>query len=299
MGKVTITSLHVYPVKSCRGIDLTEATLTSTGILHDRQWMFVTPDGKKLSQREAPQMALIGTAIDQQHLILSHPELPVLKLQLVAKISERMAVQIWSHACEALCEGREADAWGSKACGKDVRLVRFDPLHLRFVDEKWAGKRKAVTMFADVLPLLVTSEESLAMVNEIRKVEGLPPSPMNRFRPNIVVRGLPAYAEDEIPALKLPRTGERIELVRPCSRCPITNVDQITGEREARGNLQLLGEHRRLQNYTGSKGAMFGVQGFPAIVGNVTLRLGDSLEVCTLPGIDLPPLPRLVVPKEG
>ena len=111
------------------------------------------------------------------------------------------------------------------------------------------------------------------------------------------MKGLSAYSEDAIPALRLSEAEGHIELVRPCSRCSITNVDQFTGERESRGNLQLLSEHRLLQNYTGSKGAMFGVQGFPRISGSVNLRRGDSLEVFTSPSEGLPPLPRLVVPN--
>jgi uncharacterized protein YcbX len=70
---VTITQLNVYPVKSCRGVALSEALLTKEGLENDRQWMIVAPSGQFLTQRELPPLALIGTDVSDGELTLNIP----------------------------------------------------------------------------------------------------------------------------------------------------------------------------------------------------------------------------------
>jgi uncharacterized protein YcbX len=103
---------------------------------------------------------------------------------------------------------------------------------MRHVEEVWAGSSGAHTGFSDMLPFLITSTESLEALNRYRQRAGLGPSPMNRFRPNIVIEGAGPFGEDSISALQVPWSNGRLELVRPCSRCIITDIDQASGERE-------------------------------------------------------------------
>jgi uncharacterized protein YcbX len=77
--------------------------------------------------------------------------------------------------------------------------------------------------FADGFPVLVCNQASLADLNE-RLPESIP---MERFRPNVVLEGLPAWAEDRIEALTI--DGVTLRLVKPCARCTIPSVDQRTG----------------------------------------------------------------------
>ena len=278
MSSVTVTDIYIYPVKSCRGVRLSEAAITPLGFALDRAWMIVNPEGTKITQRECPSLAQVSTLITREALVLSHASSSPLGVPLASPLSGAMNVDIWGHKCSALREAAEADTWISQICGTEARLVRFDPSHVRKVDAKWAGETGAATCFSDVLPFLITSEESLDALNKYRAEEGLAPSSMNRFRPNIVVRGIPAFSEESISALSLPREAGTLELVRPCSRCPITNTDQETGERESRGNLQILAKYRTLRNYLGKAGAMFGVQALPLLRAPATLRVGDVLE---------------------
>ena len=194
MPSVTVTDLYVYPVKSCRGIRLSEASFTRFGFEWDRAWMIVGPDGTKITQRECPLLAQVSTLIEGETLVFSYVNQSPIEVPLVPPSFGEMNVDIWGHKCSALREAPEADAWISRVCGSEARLVRFDPTHIRGVDTKWAGSTGAATRFSDVLPFLITSEESLDALNEYRAEEGLPPSPMNRFRPNIVVRGLPPFS---------------------------------------------------------------------------------------------------------
>src|SRR5262245_1714700 len=58
---LTLSALHVYPVKGLKGIDLGEARCTERGLEFDRRWMVVDADGEFLSQREMPKMATVWT----------------------------------------------------------------------------------------------------------------------------------------------------------------------------------------------------------------------------------------------
>ena len=119
--------------------------------------------------------------------------------------------------------GREADAWLTRALGEPVRLVRAQP-QMRAANAQYAGPTPAPIGFPDGYPVLVVNAASLADLNT-----RLPqPMPMERFRPNVVLEGLPAWAEDRIAALTAgPVT---LRLVKPCLRCSIPTFDHLTGE---------------------------------------------------------------------
>ena len=104
---ITIAELNVYPVKSCKGIALSNALLTSTGIAHDRQWMVVTPDGRFVTQREQPRLALITTALTDRSLQLSANGMPMLELTFDAGKAATM-VSVWGDRCPAFDQGDEA-----------------------------------------------------------------------------------------------------------------------------------------------------------------------------------------------
>lgn len=70
---ITIRSLHIYPVKSCRGIDVDTAEIAATGFRYDRQWMVTSLDGGFLSQRSHPELTRVTTRLDGDHLIIAAP----------------------------------------------------------------------------------------------------------------------------------------------------------------------------------------------------------------------------------
>lgn len=288
---ISVQSLHIYPVKSCGAIDLREATIASRGFEFDRNWMVVAPDGTKLTQRENPRLALVIPRLTSGSLVLEFAGVEPLEVPLNQIPSTRISVDIWGHRCLALDEGPDAARWLSSVLGKDLRLVRFDPAHVRSVDPSWVGAFPAETGFSDILPFHITAQESLDALNEMRRGEGLPHSPMNRFRPNIVISGVEPFVEDTIPALAFNEHGDKLEIVRPTSRCPIVDTDQSLGRREREGNLQILARQRNFRNFKGKPGAMFGVQAFASRGVGHTMKVGDVLTVTEL-SEGLPPLPR-------
>src|SRR6188474_1924286 len=127
---VRIVSLHVYPVKSCRGIDLDTALLTRTGIAHDREWMITSPAGRFLTQREEPRLALIETQLTPEALVLTAPGCAALPVPYGHEGTPTEVV-IWKDRCAAYDQGDVAADWLTRLLGKPLRLVRFDPRGVR------------------------------------------------------------------------------------------------------------------------------------------------------------------------
>lgn len=232
-----VTALHVYPVKSCRGIALHEARVLEAGFAHDRQWLVVTPEGRFLTQREQPLLALVGTAIVDDRLVLTFPDGQRHAVG-VAPGARRHSVVIWDDRCGGIDCGDQVAGHFGELLGRAVRLVEFDAAVPRLTRSRWLGDTAAPVRYPDGYPLLLIGEESLADLNA-----RLPaPIPMNRFRPNIVVRGLGAYGEDRVRELRI--GGLRLRLVKPCVRCTVTMTDQDTAAVAAAEPLRTLRSYR-------------------------------------------------------
>lgn len=223
LGAASIAALAIYPVKGCRGIALTSARVLATGLEWDRQWMIVDASGRFVTQRTRPVLATISATLGDGTLRLSREGERSCEIPLALTRAPRRVV-VWGDTCEALDEGEDAAAWLSRSIGEPVRLVRATP-EMRHANPRWAGGVPAPVGFADGFPVLVTSLASLEWINE-----RLPaPVPMDRFRPNIVLEGLEAFGEDHVDALDV--GAVRLRLVKPCTRCLVPSLDQLTGER--------------------------------------------------------------------
>ncbi len=228
---ITIAGLYTYPVKSCGGIEHAAARLTEAGLEHDREWMFVTPGGRFLTQREEPRLARIRVAIRNDALELSSNDAEPLYVALEAGGSA-VEVTVWRDRVQAVDQGEQAARWAGARLGREVRLVRFDGNVRRPSDRAWTGDLEALNRFSDGFPLLVLSRASLDDLNARLPVA----LPVERFRPNLVLDGLPPYGEDTVHELL--GDGVRLRVVKPCTRCIITTTDQdagvVTGEEPLR-----------------------------------------------------------------
>lgn len=232
-----VKSLHIYPLKSCRGIDVRAAQLTQTGLAWDRNWMLVDRDGVFISQREHPNMALISIALDANTLQCVAARMPSMSIALQNAGRSRRRVYVWEYEGHAFDEGDAAAKWFSDFLGTHCRLVAFDPAEQRKSDANWTGANEALNRFSDGFPILIANTASLAELNA--RLDA--PIPMNRFRPNIVIEGLAPYDEDHIDTLSTQSIVLRI--VKPCTRCEITTTDQETGARSVEP-LQTLSTYR-------------------------------------------------------
>jgi len=233
----TLTGLFVYPIKSCRGIARDNALLEPTGLADDRHWMLVRPNGRFVTQREIPRMALIATEVTARSLVLSAPGLPALDVSRDAG-SQALAVTVWKFSGRGIDCGDAAAGWVSQFLETPLRLVRFDASAPRECSPEWTPGTRAITEFSDGFPILVISRASLAELNSRLPKE----LPMERFRPNVVIDGVSAYDEDRIHELRAGRVTLR--LVKPCARCSITTTDQQRGEVDGVEPLRTLKEYR-------------------------------------------------------
>lgn len=224
-----VTRAFIYPVKSLRGVEVSSLELDALGPVGDRRWMVVDENGRFVTQRSVPAMAtiqpsLINGGVRLNDFVVEVPNGP------------RRKITVWSDSFDALDAGDDAAKWLSDQLETNVRLVYFAPDVRREVDTRYAAD--AQTSFSDGYPLLITNEASLDALNE-----KLPsPIPMERFRPNLVVRSENAWDEDHWKQLII--DGVQFDGVKPCARCVIINTDQRTGERSA-APLKMLGELHR------------------------------------------------------
>ncbi len=266
---LSLTSLHVYPVKGLKAIDLAEARCTERGVEYDRRWMVVDGDGVFMTQREHPRMATVWTDVDDRALTLSAPDRDSVSVAVAPRGGKTLGVRIWDDACEALAVSTEADAWLSEYLGTPCRLVYMPEGTRRESKAKYAGPGRLVG-FADAFAYLLTTPASLGEVNRRLAVKGVRAVPMNRFRPNLVVDGAEPFAEDRWRRIRI---GEVVlRFAKPCGRCQVTTTDQATGEVTGPEPLATLSEFR------GSEfGALFGMNLVTEAAG--TIRVGDAVEV--------------------
>jgi uncharacterized protein len=224
---LTLSALHIYPVKGLKGIDLESAECKDRGLEHDRRWMVVDDDGNFLSQREMPRMATIWTSLADGALVLSAPDLPDVEVPLAPAPVQPARVQVWNSTCDALPVSSQADGWLSDCLGLACRLVYMPDSTRRVSNPEYTQGEKLVG-FADAFAYLVTTEASLADLNARLEARAQRPVPMNRFRPNLVVRGGEPFAEDGWSEIRI---GDAIlQAVKRCGRCQVTTTDQSTGE---------------------------------------------------------------------
>ena len=261
---IRVTGLFRYPIKSCAGISLDSAVLDHRGIEHDRRWMVVDATGAFRTQRELPRMALIHPRVSQDGLTLTAEGMTEVSIPLTAHGS-RLTAGVWNDEVEAIDQGEAVAEWLTRFLAEPLRLVRFDDAQDRRVEQAYAVRPEDQVGFADAYPLLIGNEASLAELNT-RLDE---PLPMRRFRPNIVVAGAEAYAEDSWSRV---RVGEvEIAVVKPCARCAITTVNPDTGMK-GKEPLTTLAKYRKAEG-----GVMFCENAIHLGLG--TLRVGDSVVV--------------------
>lgn len=254
--RARVVSLHRYPVKSGRAIDLESARLGRHGLQHDRSWLVVDARDRFITQRTHPALALLEAwPAEDGGLRLTHPVAGSLTLPPAPALTPtdaQRSVRVWSREVPAMDCGPEAAAFASRIVGAPARIVAA-------ID----------ATFPDGYPLLICNAASLADL-----AARLPaPIPMSRFRPNIVVEGWEPWAEDGVRVLRI--GAARLRLVKACTRCVITSRDQQTGE----PGVDPLPVLRGFRWDPALKGVTFGWNAEVSAGAGAMLRVGDEVEV--------------------
>jgi len=274
MTHLLLSGIFIYPVKSLAGISANSWPVTGKGFQHDRKWMIIDNDRQFLSQRKLPKMALIKTALTDKNLILSAPGMENLSLPIEPVDGHIINSTIWHDQCDARSVSTEADQWLSDFLKQDCRLVYQPDEVIRPVDLDYAKPTDKVA-FSDGFPFLIISENSLTALNHDMQLN----LPMARFRPNLVISGCPAYAEDSWREITIDSIDFR--LPKPCSRCAIPTIDPETAQ-TGKEPLTTLNRTRKWQNQV-----YFGQNALHDQCGQLTV--GDAVHI-KLTGVKQPPI---------
>jgi hypothetical protein len=284
---VRIRSLHIYPIKSCAGIDLRQSGIDGAGLAHDRRWVLM--QGRYfLTQRLLPAMALVKPTLSATHLHLEAPGMPPLDIPLDGSglAAEPAMVTVWRDTFPVRAESEAASQWFSRYLQRPCTLYKTDISQAqRVVSADWVERWlhahpdkaegfAATNLFgcADGFPVLVANQSSLDELNERLAAKGHAAVPMDRFRPNVVLEGdWAAYEEDHTVLVDL--GAVRLAFVKPCARCPIPNVDQATGQRHDEPGLTLTATR------SFDDGVIFGQNAIVCAPAGAVLRVGDAAEV--------------------
>ncbi len=261
-----LQQLRLYPLKSAAAVPVTQWPLSRRGLVDDRRWMLVQPDGQFLTARLLPQLLALRPQAEDEHWWLRLPDGHREILQSDGKPT--LPVRIWNDRLNLPQVNPALSARLSEWLGRPCRLVCL-PDHLqRPVKPKYAQAGDEVSL-ADGFPLLLTRTASLEALNQ-----QLPrPVSMDRFRANVVLEDDgPAWQEESWRKIRI---GEVVfRLAKPCTRCVMVNTDP---ERAARDpDLPVLQTLKTLHaNEQGE--ALFGMNLIPENTG--TLHVGDPVEI--------------------
>jgi uncharacterized protein YcbX len=251
-----IDELIIYPIKGCRGFSVQSATLNSRGLENDRSFMVIKKDtGRFISQRSHPRMCLISTEIRGENLVVTSNIPGRIIPELIIPLNstgELLVATVWGDECRAYDCGENASQWFTSVLedkGKDAEVLSLVRMPSPEVFSR-AAEQGGTVSFADQYPLLITTRESLAALNKSLVAEGDSPVTMERFRPNVVLRGatgsaLAPYAEDMWKRVALSvfactspspdnaaKTEATVEVAvpyPPCARCKVPTNDPQTG----------------------------------------------------------------------
>lgn len=258
-----LSSIYKYPVKSLKSVSLLSALVDDFGIVNDRRWMLVDEDGKFITQRKHPVMGAIFVDDCDTFLRFSHEGSSLMSVSVDA-FTCSVKAEVWGDEVHALKADNKINEWFSYILGIKTTLVYMPGSSFRQVDRAFIDYEQRVG-FADGYPLLLISEASLSDLNG--RLEQ--PVSMSRFRPNLVVSGCEAYAEDQWKKIKV---GEvTFDLVKPCSRCIMTTIDE-SSLKYGKEPLKTLAGYRRNEF-----GVCFGQNMVHQNTGLLTV--GDSVEL--------------------
>ncbi|PLB55415.1 MOSC-domain-containing protein [Aspergillus steynii IBT 23096] len=268
-----VVSLRVYPIKSCRGIELTKTKLRMHGLDLDRRWMFVDAKTNEfLTIRQIPQMTLINTALDTADetspdadgdtdtLVLSItgvqgtvriPAYP--SPSWLAAHTTLAQVKIWDTVTDGHVYGAAVNDLFSSFLARDVCLVYKGPTPRVLQgngDPRLLGRTQS-TNFPDVHPVLIASEASIAELNGRLQESGADPITIERFRPNIIIRGSTPWTEDSWKLVRISGASSSssslvIDVVARCARCQVPNVNPDTADKHKTQPWNTLMKYRRI-----------------------------------------------------
>jgi uncharacterized protein YcbX len=259
-----LSRIRIYPIKACAGTDVQQAYMDARGLRYDRRWMLVNEDGSDLHQFDYPRLASIVVAIDDNGLLVQAPGMSPLHVPLQPHATSPLSVQWFQGRCEALPVSEQADAWFQEFLHIPCRLV-FMPDAAQHPVEPGSEVNHELAAFTSFHYHLL-GEGSFRDLNQRLAA----PVPLERFRPNLMVAGTPAFAEDRWRVIRI--NQQIFHVVKPCDRCAIITVDPVQGVMTGKEPLTTLARYRTFE-----KKVLFGQYLLSGETG--MLKVGNPVEV--------------------
>ena len=237
---LVVDSLHVYPLKGTAGFSPRTWPVDERGLRHDRRFMVVDGEGLFISQRTNPRMALIGAAISDAGLRITSA-VGTLDVAFPSSSAPTLRATVWDDCFDVRVSDPTASRMLSEVLGAPAQLVWMDDDCERLTSVKRGAPRRHLSL-ADAAPLLLTTTAALEELNTRLMRGGSSAIPMDRFRPNVVVRGATAGADDAWRTLRIGSAAFRVS--NACKRCKVITIDQSTGEFAGNEPLATLATYR-------------------------------------------------------
>ncbi len=264
--RLTVSQIHIYPVKSFSGISPSSATIDERGFAFDRRWMLIDSENRFVTQRTLPDMALFTASIKGDRVEINHKTDSSfhLSFEIGNHSGEKVNLTLFDNPGSGYLMDSQINFALSNKLKNNVKLVYMDTDIERKVNEKYSSRKRLVS-YADGFPFLLLSEESLAELNSRLPFQ----ASMLRFRPNIVIKGGEAFIEDRLKQIRI--NNVTFDIVKPCPRCVITTVDPTTAKKNSIV-LKTLAEFRKTGNNVN-----FGQNLIHHNTG--TISVGDEVEI--------------------
>lgn len=267
---VNLSQIFVYPVKSMRGLQLSHAQIIPGGLTFDRIFMLTDCHGKFITARQYPQLVRFTPSLTLEGMVITAPDNQSITVKLADFSPAMQPTEVWGNQFTAHTALESINEWLSARLNQPVQLRWVGPELTRRIRRF----PEIPLSFADAYPFLLINQSSFdALQQRCPATLELP-----QFRPNFVVNGVPAFAED---SWKTIRIGEIIfDVAKPCSRCILTTVNVKTGKPHSLGEpLTTLQQFRTAENGD----IDFGINLIARNQG--VIRVNDPLEIlATQPG---------------
>ncbi|MCP9769834.1 MOSC domain-containing protein [Lacihabitans sp. LS3-19] len=237
-----ISELHIYPIKSLGGISLSQSEVDLTGLKYDRRWMLTDENNVFLTQRTFAELSGFEVKINLEYLIVTDKKNKnSINIPLIPETQKLENIQIWNDTLKGQLVSDKANEFFSDLLKSNIKLFFQPEDSIRKIDAKYQKTGMEITSLSDGYPILMVSEESLEYLNQHCNEH----IPMDRFRPNIVIKGVNPFFEDDIFDFNI---GEvHLRGVKPCARCIVITIDQKTSEK-GKEPLLTLSKIRKMNN---------------------------------------------------
>jgi len=270
MNNINVTNLFTYPIKSTKGISLIESEIGPLGLKLDRTWAVIDENNHFITGRENQNILKISTNINESKLLLSAPNIDSIEIDTETPLNQKRAeVFLFKKAASAFVLNNHINDWLSTILGQNARMITIDKTDLRKMSARHNPKEHERIGFSDGSPIHLFSKASLAHLNaQLDKKVSL-----HNFRPNIIVDGCEAYAEDNWKSIKIGAC--EFEVTGKMGRCIFTTIDPNTLKKDSLGEpLKTLSRTRKEGNRVG-----FGMCLIPRKLG--IIKVGDEVELKT------------------